>query len=65
MISEIQYSEPAKYREESLSKELFRLQNNIERLLDAYQEDLIHLKGLKKLLPGSEYTGINGNRKSN
>ncbi len=46
-----QQASPAKQRKESLKKELTRLQNARERLLTAYQEDLLSLDELRGRMP--------------
>ena len=50
-VEEIQSSNPTKRRKESIEKELLRLGNNIQRLLDAYQEDLIKIEELRDRMP--------------
>jgi site-specific DNA recombinase len=50
-IKEIQDSNPTKHRKEALSKEITRVQEAIEKLLDAYQEGLVKLEELRKRLP--------------
>jgi len=42
---------PSKRREETLNRELVRLQKSIERLTTAYQEDLLSLDELRQRLP--------------
>src|SRR5216684_9122202 len=44
-------SDPTKKREQSLQRELIRIGNNIERLLTAYQEDLLSLEQLRERMP--------------
>jgi len=44
-------SSPAKRREEALQRELVRLRKGIERLLTAYQEDLLSLDELRSRMP--------------
>jgi site-specific DNA recombinase len=44
-------SDPTKKREQSLQRELIRIGNNIERLLTAYQEDLLSLDQLRERMP--------------
>ena len=44
-------SEPTKKREESLHKELTRVDKGIERLLTAYQEELLSLEQLRERMP--------------
>lgn len=50
-IEESAYSSGTERRKEVLTKELTRLQKGIDKLLDAYQEDLIPLAGLRKRIP--------------
>ena len=50
-IRKIQDSNPTKRRKEALSKEITRVQKGIEKLLDAYQEDLLKLEELRSRLP--------------
>jgi site-specific DNA recombinase len=42
---------PSKRREETLNRELVRIQKSIERLTTAYQEDLLSLDELRQRLP--------------
>jgi DNA invertase Pin-like site-specific DNA recombinase len=51
IIEESAYSSGTERRKEVLTKELTRLQKGIDKLLDAYQEDLIPLAGLRKRIP--------------
>jgi site-specific DNA recombinase len=44
-------SDPTKKREQSVQRELIRIGNNIERLLTAYQEDLLSLEQLRERMP--------------
>ncbi len=44
-------SDPAKQREQSAQRELTRIGKSIERLLSAYQEDLISLEQLRERMP--------------
>jgi site-specific DNA recombinase len=44
-------SNPIKKRKEVLDRESTRQQKSIERLLDAYQEDLLELEDLRRRLP--------------
>src|SRR5208282_2024562 len=44
-------SDPTKQREQSLQRELTRVGNSIERLLSAYQEDLVSLEQLRERMP--------------
>jgi len=50
-LLEIQNSNPMKKRKEVLIKEITRQQKSIGRLLDAYQEGLLHLEELRRRLP--------------
>jgi site-specific DNA recombinase len=50
-MRDIQESHPARIRKESLEKERVRLQKNINRLMDAYQEGLLSLEELRQRLP--------------
>jgi site-specific DNA recombinase len=50
-VKEIQTSNPTKRRKESVEKELLRLEKSIQRLLDAYQEDLIQIEELRDRMP--------------
>src|SRR6202051_725643 len=45
-------ADPTKKREQSVQRELIRIGNNIERLLTAYQEDLLSLDQLRARRPG-------------
>jgi site-specific DNA recombinase len=45
------YSDPRKRREDALRRDLARLQKSIERLLTAYQEDLLSLDELRHRMP--------------
>jgi site-specific DNA recombinase len=42
---------PAKHREETLTRELVRVQKSMERLLSAYQEELMSLAELRRRMP--------------
>ena len=44
-------SDPTKKREQSAQRELVRIGNNIERILTAYQEDLLSLEQLRERMP--------------
>ena len=44
-------ADPTKRREDALRKEQVRLQNKIDRLLNAYQEDLLSLDELRERMP--------------
>ena len=50
-IEESVYSSATERRKEALMKELTRLQKGIDKLLDAYQEELIPLAELRKRIP--------------
>jgi site-specific DNA recombinase len=50
-IKEIQDSSPTKRRKEAINKEITRVRKSIEKLLDAYQEDLLRMEELRKRLP--------------
>ena len=50
-IEESAYSNVTERRKEALMKELTRLQKGIDKLLDAYQEELIPLAELRKRIP--------------
>jgi hypothetical protein len=50
MIPEIQTLEPAKHKEELMIETLSRIQNRIEKLLDASLEDITYLKESRKIL---------------
>ena len=50
-IKEIQDSSPTKRRKEAINKEITRVRKSIEKLLDAYQEDLLRLEELRRRLP--------------
>lgn len=50
-IRGIQDSNPTRIRREALLKEMARTQKAIEKLLDAYQENLIELEELRKRMP--------------
>jgi site-specific DNA recombinase len=45
------HTDPAKRREDALRRDLARLQKSIERLLTAYQEDLLSLDELRHRMP--------------
>ena len=45
------YTDPTKRREDALRRDLARLQKSIERLLTAYQEDLLSLDELRHRMP--------------
>jgi site-specific DNA recombinase len=46
-IQEARNANPARIRKETLTKEIARVQNGIDRLLDAYQEGLVELPELR------------------
>jgi len=50
-IEESAYSNVTERRKEALKKELTRVQKGIDKLLDAYQEDIIPLAELRKRIP--------------
>ena len=50
-IKEIHNATPIKKRKETLEKEIIRANKSIEKLLDAYQEDLIQLDELRSRMP--------------
>lgn len=50
-IKEIQNSNPAKQRKGSIENQLRRVKNSIQKLLDAYQEDLLQLEELRDRMP--------------
>ena len=50
-VKEIQDSNPTTKRKEVLTKEIARVQKSIERLLDAYQENLLDLEELRRRMP--------------
>jgi site-specific DNA recombinase len=50
-VEEIQSLNPTKRRKKSIEKELLRLGNSSQRLLDAYQEDLIKTEELRDRMP--------------
>ena len=50
-VKEIQSSNPTKKRKASIEKELLRLGNCIQRLLDAYQENLVKIEELRDRMP--------------
>jgi site-specific DNA recombinase len=50
-LKEIQQSNPTKRKKEVLSKEIARIQKAIEKLLDAYQENLLQLDELRQRMP--------------
>ena len=48
-IQAVRESDPSQHREAALRKEQVRLHNRIERVLDAYQEELLSLEGVTRL----------------
>jgi site-specific DNA recombinase len=50
-IQAIRESDPSQRRESTLRKEQVRLHNRIERLMNAYQEELLSLEALRQRLP--------------
>jgi site-specific DNA recombinase len=50
-IQAIRESDPSQRRESALRKEQVRLHNRIERLVDAYQEELLSLEALRQRMP--------------
>lgn len=50
-LKEIQDSNPTRRRKEVLLKEIARIRKSIEKLLDAYQENLLDLEELRKRMP--------------
>ena len=44
-------AEPTKRRQEALERELTRIRKSMERLLTAYQEDLLSLDELRRRMP--------------
>lgn len=50
-LVKIQNSDPTKRRKECVAKEISRQRKSIEKLLDAYQEDLLQLEELRKRMP--------------
>ncbi len=50
-LKEIQDSNPTRRRKEALLKEIARARKSIEKLLDAYQENLLDLEELRKRMP--------------
>ncbi|MGC8491561.1 MAG: recombinase family protein [Syntrophobacteraceae bacterium] len=50
-LKEIQDSNPTRRRKEALLKEIARTRKSIEKLLDAYQENLLDLEELRKRMP--------------
>lgn len=51
-IKEIQDSSPTKRRKEAIGREIIRIQKSTDKLLDAYQEDLVQIDELRKRVPG-------------
>jgi site-specific DNA recombinase len=50
-VEQSQNSSPTKRRKEAIRKELGQIRKSIEKLLDAYQEDLLQLKELRCRMP--------------
>jgi len=50
-IKSIRYSSPVKQKKDQLKKELIGIRKGIDKLLDAYQEDLIQLDELRSRMP--------------
>ena len=50
-IKEMHNASPIKKRKETLEKEIIRVNKSIEKLLDAYQEDLLQLDELRSRMP--------------
>ncbi|NTV58497.1 MAG: recombinase family protein [Deltaproteobacteria bacterium] len=50
-LKEIQDSKPTKHKKDVLNKEIIRIQKAIEKLLDAYQENLLQLDELRQRMP--------------
>ena len=50
-LQEISNSNPTRKRKETLNREISRVQKGIDRLLDAYQEDLLTLSELRNRIP--------------
>ncbi len=50
-LEELQYSDPVRSQQEHLESELLRVQRSKQRLVDAYQEDLLSLDELRGRLP--------------
>lgn len=50
-IRQIQDSSPTKRRKEVVEKDIVRVDKGIEKLLDAYQEDLLQLEELRRRIP--------------
>jgi hypothetical protein len=61
-------AEPTKWRQEALERELTRIRKSMERLLTAYQEDLLTLDELRRrmpeLPPARRQCGLNVRRSS-
>jgi site-specific DNA recombinase len=51
-VQEARNSSPARMRKETLAKEIVRVKNGIDRLLDAYQEGLMQLPELRSRISG-------------
>jgi len=50
-LAEAQAADPLRHREQSLRNQQVRLHNSIERLLTAYQEELLSLDQLRQRMP--------------
>ncbi len=50
-IKSIRDSSPVKQKKDQLKKEIIRIRKGIDKLLDAYQEDLIQLDELRSRMP--------------
>jgi site-specific DNA recombinase len=50
-MEQAKQAEPQRKREEHLRREQMRLQKNIDRLLTAYQEELVTLEQLRQRMP--------------
>ncbi len=50
-LTKIRNSDPTKRRKECIVKEMLRLRKSIDKLLDAFQEDLLQLEELRKRMP--------------
>jgi site-specific DNA recombinase len=51
-LAEAKIADPLRQREQSLRNQQVRLHNRIERLLTAYQEELLSLEQLRQRMPG-------------
>ncbi|MEA3451262.1 MAG: recombinase family protein, partial [Bacteroidota bacterium] len=50
-LTKIHNSDPTRRRKEYVAKEMLRLRKSINKLLDAFQEDLLQLEELRKRMP--------------